>query len=204
MNAYAVVLKPAKAALILFASSVLLAVAVVAGIAHYRTVQELSIKQTEQQLTATRDNIRALTFDVESINRLAAKYRQISQLGFIGEPGRDAWVQRLESIYRDTRLPPTMRYTLAPPQLLNPQPVPNDTPTAYQNNVLHHDLSLELSGIHEGEFLDFLARLNSDWRVPYRVEACQISRGAASEPITGLQIKCMVQLYSLPVPAKKP
>lgn len=196
MNAYGVVLKPAKFALILFALSVVIAFAVVAGLAEYRTGKEQTIQQTEQQLTATRENIRALTFDLDSINRLAEKYKELSQIGFIGEPDRDGWVQRLEAIYRDTRLPPTLRYTLAPPQLLNQQAVQDDTPTAYQNNVLHHDLGLELSGIHEGELLDFMDKLDTDWRAPYRVETCQIAREA--EAITGLQITCTVQLYSLP------
>jgi len=196
MNAYGVVLKPAKFALILFALSVVIAFAVVAGLAEYRTGKEQTIQQTEQQLTATRENIRALTFDLDSINRLAEKYKELSQIGFIGEPDRDGWVQRLEAIYRDTRLPPTLRYTLAPPQLLNQQAVQDDTTTAYQNNVLHHDLGLELSGIHEGELLDFMDKLDTDWRAPYRVETCQIAREA--EAITGLQITCTVQLYSLP------
>jgi hypothetical protein len=196
MNAYGVVLKPAKAALLLLAISVVAAFIIVAGVAKYRSEKEQSILQTEQQLADTRENIRKLTFDLDSINKLAAKYKQLTLLGFIGEPDRDGWVQRLESIYRDTHLPPALRYTLAPPQLINPQAVPADAEGAYRNNVSHHDLSLELSGIHEGELLDFMDKLNSDWRTPYRVEACQISRDA--EVITGLQIRCTVQLYSLP------
>jgi hypothetical protein len=198
MNAYAAVLQPAKTALILFALSVVAALAVVAGMAQYRSEKEQAILLTEQKLSATRDQIKTLSYDLDSIRKLALKYKQLRQLGFIGEPDRDVWVQRLETLYHDTHLPPTLRYTLSPPQLLSPQPVTADTPTAYQNNVLHHDLSLELSGIHEGEFLDFLDRLNTDWRVPYRVAACQITREAATEPITGLQIKCTLQLFSLP------
>ncbi|MDO8351250.1 MAG: hypothetical protein Q7S94_08885 [Gallionella sp.] len=196
MNAYAVVLKPAKVTLILFALSVAIAFAAIAGLARYRTEKEQTILKTEQQLLETRANIKKLSSDLESINRLAQKYQQLTRLGLIGEPDRDGWVQRLESIYRDSRLPPTLRYTLAPPQLLNQQPVPADAPTAYQNNVLHHDLALELSAIHDGEFLDFIARLDTDWRSPYRVETCQITREA--EVIIGLQIRCTVELYSLP------
>lgn len=196
MNAYTVVLQPAKAALILFALSVLIALAVVAGIAHSRTGKEQSILKTEQKLASARANIKGLNYDLDSINRLAHQYKRLKQLDFIGEPDRDAWVARLDAIYQDTHLPPTLRYTLAPPQLLNPQPVTTDT--AYMNNILHHDLSLELSGIHEGEFLDFIDRLNADWQSPYRVETCQMARESASEPITGLQIKCTLQLYSLP------
>lgn len=196
MNAYGVVLKPAKIALMLFALSVTAVFIVVLGLARYHTEKQQSLLQTEQQLAATRENIRKLTFDLDTINKLAVKYRQLTQFGFIGEPDRDGWVARLEAIYRDMRLPPTLRYTLAPPQLLNPQAVPVEAPAAYQNNVSHHDLALELSGIHDGEFLDFMAKLGSDWKTPYRVETCQISREA--EALTGLQIKCTVQLYSLP------
>lgn len=196
MNAYAVVLKPARLALMLFGLSMLAAFIVVAGLAHYRAEKELSILKTEKLLEQTRENVSKLTSDLDTVNRLAAKYRQLSLTGFVGEPDRDGWVQRLESIYRDTRLPPTLRYTLAPPQLLNPQPVPADAPIAHQNNVTHHDLSLELSGIHEEELIDFIGKLGTDWRAPYRVDNCQIAREA--QVIAGLQIKCTVQLYSLP------
>lgn len=199
MNAYAIVLKPARMALTFFALSIVAAFIVVLGLNKYRIQKEQLILQTKQQLAQTRENIRQLTVDLDTINRLAAKYRKLAETGFIGEPDRDGWVQRLESVYRDTRLPPTLRYTLAPPQLINPQPVPADAPAAYLNNVLHHDLALELSGIHEGEMLDFMAQLNTGWRAPYRVDACQIARGEAGEPITGLQIKCTAQLYSLPL-----
>jgi hypothetical protein len=194
MNDYGIVLKPAKLALILFALSMAIALAAVEGLARYRTQKEHAIIQTEQQLAATRENIKALTYNLATINNLAQKYQQISQLGFIGEPDRDGWVQRLETFYRDTHLPPTLRYTLAPPQLLNPQPAAG--PLAYQNNVLHHDLNLELSGIHEGEFLDLMEKLSKDWRTPYRVETCQMSREV--DPMSGLQIKCTLQVYSLP------
>jgi hypothetical protein len=196
MNAYEVVLKPARGALILFALSVIIAIVVVAGLARYRAAKEQAILQTEQQLNATRDNITKLTSDLDTINRLAEKYRKLTRLGLVGEADRDGWVQRLETLYRDTRLPPTLRYTLAPPQLINPQPVSPDAPSVYLNNVTHHDLALELSGIHDGEFLDFMDKLSADWKAPYRVDTCQISREA--EVLTGLQIRCTVQLYSLP------
>lgn len=196
MNAYAILLKPARVALVVFALSIAMALAAVVGLAYYRGKEEQTILKVAQQLTYTKETIRALTFDLDSINRLATKYRRLTQLGFIGEADRDGWVARLEAAYRDTHLPPTLRYTLAPPQLLNQATLPADAPTAYQNNILHHDLELELSGIHEGEFLDFMDRLDTDWRAPYRVDTCQMARGEAV--IAGLQIKCTIQLYSLP------
>lgn len=200
MSQYAEILKPSRVALILFALSVIIAVAVVAGLAQYRSAKEQTISQMEGKLGSTRDQIRRLTYDLDSINRLAEKYRQIGQLGFIGEADRDAWMERLEVIYRNMHLPPTLRYTLAPPQLLNQQAA--DTALDYQKNILHHDLAIELSDIHEGELLDFIGRLNTGWQTPYRVESCHITREALGGQITGLKIKCTLQIFSLPYQAK--
>ena len=197
MNDYLIVLKPAKLAVILLALTVALAVASVTGLARYRTAKEQSTIQTEQQLAATHDNIKALTYDLNTINKLAQKYQQLKLQGFIGEPNRDGWVQRLEALYRDLNLPPNLRYTLVTPQLLNPQPAIGNF--SYMNNVLHHDLNVELSAIHEGELLDFMNKINTDWAAPYRVETCQIAREATEDPVSGLQIKCILQIYSLPL-----
>ena len=79
MSAYAVVLKPAKVALILFSLSVAIAFAAVAGLARYRTEKEQTILKTEQQLLSTRENIKKLSSDLDSINRLAQKYQQLTQ-----------------------------------------------------------------------------------------------------------------------------
>jgi len=196
MNAYSAVIKPARLALILFAVAVVFAFAAVIGMSHYRDHQEQALKQTEQQLVSTRENIKNLTYDLETIHRLTEQYQRLTRLGFVGEPNRDVWVQHLEAFYRDTRLPPTLSYALAPPQLFNPQAIPADAPTAYQNNVLRHDLVLELSAINDVEFLDFMDKLKADWNIPYRVETCQISRDI--EPASGLQIRCTLQLYSMP------
>ncbi len=196
MNDYWIVLKPAKLALLLLVIGMALALAAVTGQSRYRAAKEQALIQTEQQLTATRDNIKALTYDLDTISKLAQKYQQLVRLGFIGEPDRDGWVQRLETLYRNLNLPPNLRYTLATPQLTNPQPATESL--AYQNKVLFHDLNVELSAIHEGEFLDFMDKLTKAWQVPYRVETCQMAREAAGEPISGLQIKCTLQIYSLP------
>lgn len=190
------VLKSAKAALFLLALTIVLALIAVIGLAKYHTEKKQTIWQAEQRLASTRENISKLTFDLDTINNLAKKYRRLTQVGFIGEPNRDRWVQGLEAIYRDTHLPPTLRYSLAPAQLFNPQAQPKHIPSAYMNNILHHDLALELSGIHDGEFLDFMARLSRDWQTPYRVNSCRITR--EDEALAGLQINCTVQLYSLP------
>lgn len=196
MKRYTAILKPARAELALLILSVLLAIATVLGLNKLRTEKEQRILQTGQQLVSQHDRIVKLSRDLDFTRRLADKYRQLTRLGLIGEPDRDGWVQRLEALYRETHLPPTLRYTLAPPQSFPPQPA--DAPNAYLNPMTHHDLTLELSGIHETELIDFIDKLNKDWRAPYRTETCFIARNDADEPAGGLQIRCTLQLFSLP------
>lgn len=200
MKDYLAILKPAKAALILLVSLMASELFAVFGMAQYRTADEQNIKQTENKLFSMRDDIRKLTYDLNSINELAEKYQHLKSIGFIGEPDRNVWLQGLEATYNGTLLPPNLRYTLVAPQLLNQQPASNKA-LNYQNNVLQHDIVMELSGIHDGEFLDFMGRLGANWKAPFRVEACQITR--ETEVLTGLQIKCTLRIFSLPVKTEK-
>lgn len=187
-------LKHAKAALIIFALSLVTTFSVIAVLIIHKTQEQQDIQKIKKQLIDVRENIAKFTLDLKTAEQSAEQYRRLNQLGFIGDADRNGWVQRLDSIYLETHLPPTLRYTLAPPSSINSRPARADDPAAYLNNVLHHDLTFELSNINDQEFLDFMKKLATDWHAPYRVEACQISR----ETDSGLQIKCTLQLYSLP------
>ena len=188
MNNLFLLLKTAKTALILSTASLFVSCLIVAGLYHYRAQKQRDILQISRQLSVMRDGNNQLRLDLEMTDRFSEKFRQLQHLGFIGEADRNGWVQHLEDIYRDTHLPATLRYALLPPQLLIARP------GNYRNGVLQHELTLELSGINDEEFLDFMARLAADWQAPYLVQGCQISR----ESEAGLQIKCNLQLYSLP------
>ena len=194
-------LKPAKTALIIFVLSLASSILVITGLTIYRTQKQQGIQKIDQQLADARERISKLILDFKTAEQSAQQYQRLNQLGFIGEADRKMWVQRLDNIYKDTHLPPTLRYTLSPPKLFNAQTVPESAPMAYRNNVLQHDLTIEMSDINDKEFLDFMAKLGTHWHVPYRVESCQISR--EENAIKGLQIKCTLQLYSLPDKAKQ-
>jgi hypothetical protein len=203
VKAYLDLLKPAQFALILFMLFAIGSLIGVVGIERYRSGVALEIVNTEKLLANTREDVRKLNFDLEAISQLGEKFRKFNQLGFLGTPDRDAWVQRLEAIYRDTHLPATLRYTLSPAQPLNSQAIADGSPLDHQKNVMYHDLVLDISGVHEIEFLDFITRLNKDWHTPYRVENCQMVREGEIDVLAGLEIKCTLKLFSLPVAEKK-
>lgn len=198
MNDLMKLIRPAKTALVLLAASVIASCLLIASLHHDLAKKQQRILQTRRALSVLRDEADQLKRDLETTDRLAGRYRQLQQQGFIGAADRSGWVQRLEDIYRDTRLPAPLRYALSAPQPINARPVSEST--AYRNNVLQHELTLELSGINDEEFLDFMAKLSANWQAPYLVQGCQISR--EPEVMSGLQIKCTLQLYSLPERSK--
>lgn len=189
------VLEPAKGALIVCALSMMLALVIGIGLAKYHTAKEGLFAQREGGLQGTRSEIETLTTDLASLDAHLTTFTHLSGIGLIGDPERDLWVQNLEAIYNGLGLPPTLRYTLAPPQpLVDPQDAASGEIPPAAANALRHDLAIELSGIHDEEFLGFIKRLRTDWQTPFRIESCQMSREAE----TGLQIKCVLRLFSLP------
>ena len=197
MNAYRLILVSAKGPLILFAFSLMLTLSLVLGLAHYREQTETTFVKAEAALRATRNEIQALTSDLATVEKHLVDFKKLTRLGLIGDPDRAVWVQNLVSIYSKLELPPTLRYSLAPPSPLAESAVTASGAPPALAKALRHDLDIELSALHEVEFLTFMDRLRTDWQTPFRVETCQFTR----EPKAGLQIKCTLRLFSLPLKA---
>lgn len=194
MKQYRFILEPAKRALILCVSSMVLALFVVVGLDHYHQGKKTAYVQSDGELQGTRSENQTLADDLASLEEHLASFNHLASIGLIGEPERERWVQNLEKIYTTLDLPPTLSYKLAPPNLLadNQEAMPGALPLA--GEALRHDLAITLSDIHEDEFLAFIDRLRTDWQTPFRIETCQISRNSDN----GLQIICTLRLFSLP------
>lgn len=194
MSGYRLILELSKGPLVLLALCLVLVFGLVAGLVHYRGQTEATLVRAEAELQATRTEIQALTYDLLSLEEHLTDFRHLSRIGLIGEPDREGWVQNLVAIYNELELPPTLRYALSPPlKFVAPAALAGGKQSS-PSNVLLHDLDIELSAIHEGEFLYFMERLRSDWQTPFRVERCQLARDLR----LGLQIKCTLRLFSMP------
>ena len=190
------VFEPAKGALILCALSLVLALASVMGLTHYHKARVIALAQSEGGLQGVRSEIQTLTDDLASLQAHLSSFNHLVSIGLIGDPEREVWVQKLEAIHKALDLPPTLRYALASPRLLvDEKDIAAGVLPPSASNALRHDLEIELSGIHEDEFLAFLDRLRIDWQTPFRIETCQMTR----ETEIGMQIKCTLRLFSLPL-----
>lgn len=195
MKDYRLVLGPAKGALILAGVSMAFALVMVFGLSHYYKARAVALEQSEKRLEDARSTTQTLTADLSSLEAHLPTFNHLVDIGLIGDPERDLWVRSLEALYNSLGLPPTLRYVLAPPQPLadNPEVSVGALPPL-RTKALLHDLDIELSGLHEGEFLGFIDKLQTNWQAPFRIERCQMMR----ESEAGMQIKCTLRLFSLP------
>lgn len=193
---YRLLLEPAKGALILFSLSLVLALAMVVWPAHYQKARELALVQSELVLQRTRSEIETFSLDLDLLESHLVAFKHLASIGLVGDPERDLWVQKLEAIYESLDLPPPFRYALASPRIVDSPAVSAvGAAPALPSKALRHDLDIELSDIHDGEFLAFIDKLRTDWQVPFRIESCQMQR----QGDMGMQIKCTLALFSLPV-----
>jgi hypothetical protein len=188
MKEYQNIFRYSRTALIIFSLSVLLGIGSILAASHFNTQAKLALAQQQSALQNTRAEIQTLTGDIEAIEKHLTGFKHLSNLGLIGNPNREIWVERLEATHRQSGLPPTLRYSLNPPK---PHSADSSTPDA-----LDHDLQIELSDIHEGEFLTFTDKLATDWMAPYRIENCSFQRSDEQ----GLKVDCTIRLFSIPLP----
>ncbi len=195
MKNYQSIFRHSRISIIVFSISVLLCVGSVAVVSRLNTQAASALARQQSALQATRSEIQTLTGDIESIETHLTGFKHLANLGLVGEPRREFWVERLEAIHKQSGLPPTLRYILNPPK-----PHSDGSPNAQTDistaEALDHDLQIELSGIHEIEFLTFTDKLSSDWMAPFRIEQCDLHRGNEQ----GLQVNCTIRLFSLPLP----
>ena len=183
MNDLIELVKASKSALIALAASIAASCLFVFILHGHHERRMAQIRKMESRLSAMRAENQRSRLDLEAAEKPDGRYLRFRR--FLGEPDRNEWMQRLEDIYRKTGLPANLRYTLLPGRPVDERPG--------NHRILYHELTMEISGMDDLEFLDFMERLSADWQIPYLVEGCQIVR----EQETDLEIRCTLQLYSM-------
>ncbi len=190
MKKYLPLLKLAKNALVLFALTSLLSIGLIVALLHYNTAREEALAETEATVQTKQTETRTLTDNLNMLKNHQAEFDHLITIGLVGNPNRANWVEQFETLYRDLKLPLTLRYSLETPRPLSES---GSTPQGSQANVLRHELSIELSDLHEEEFLSFVHKLNTSWNAPFRVNQCDMTLNST----TKLEIKCALRLFSL-------
>lgn len=160
---------------------------------HYgkeRAHRDLASAQAE--LTALQSQQREKQADLIYIQRHIGPFNRLAQIGLVGTPEREAWVEQLLLSAKRAGLSPSLRYTLLAPRPVSPQLMADGT-ASDRSAPQSHDLEFSLSGLHEEEFLALLQDYSSHTWGRFRVNACQLS-----EPTRlGLKLQCVLRFFTL-------
>ena len=207
MSASNQILIAARRSLIVLGVAVTITVGVFFGV-RYLTDREgnqmLQLQQQEAQAQATLEQKQA---DATTLQEGMRQFDTLRQQGLVGVPQREGWVEQLPITREQMGLPPALTYILQPAKPLTQQdaesaPVavePQDAAGAAPSGPVFHDLEFQISGIHEGELLAFLAAYQSQVKGRFRVNACSLT--APLE--TGLTAACTLRFFTLPLPVAK-
>ena len=122
------------------------------------------------------------------------RFRALQRGGFIGAGDRVAWTEALLRVRQRLDLPDTA-FELSPQEVL--EPTASDPslaeaglPEPAASGPLAHDLRIQISGIHEGEWLALIGMLRDEGIGFFRPQDCLLQREAQ---IDGLRVDCTLR-----------
>ena len=132
------------------------------------------------------------------VDRYHRRYRQFSELGFVGVESRLEWIETLRASTQDLTLP-RVSYVIQP-QLNVTAPVDR---VIGANDVRIHmsKLELEMSLVHELDLLHFVDELQRNAPGLMKVDRCdldwQSEPGAELEATANIMANCNIDIYSV-------
>lgn len=132
------------------------------------------------------------------------RFRALQREGFVGSGDRIAWTEALMRVRDALQLPDTA-FELAPQQMLEPSlgavELIGETAPPEVSGPLAHDLRIQIRGLHEGELLALLDRLQAERVGHFRAQTCELTRDAQ---IDGLMLDCTLRFITYLPPAVDP
>lgn len=161
--------------------------------------QEDAYQRARSELARAAAQYRSASDDTAVYEQYAARFRELEQSGTIGEERRLAWVEALQRVNRELKLP-TLRYEISPRER-----VPLGRLDAASNFLQLHrsTMTLNLGALHEGDVLSLLQTLAAERTGIMEAESCALTRvrgpGALSyDPrVANLEVRCTTHWYTL-------
>ena len=142
-------------------------------------------------LQTRRSEVRA---DLRYMQSHLEHFKRLTQVGLIGTPEREAWVEQLTLSAKNAGFSDSLRYTLHAPKPLSPSATAVTLASSSdRHGPKFHDLEFNLSGVHEEELLGLLQDFGRHTRGRFRVNACQLMDPTPA----GLKLKCVLRFFTL-------
>lgn len=188
----------ARGGLIRLGLSVAATLGLVLGGTLLRSQLESGREDAKVRISSLQSQLGQKQGDLRNIARHIDEYRRLKAGGLIGNGDREGWVEKLSTLAAALGpLKGEFTYTLAPPVAYGSDGLPAPDPASVDPAApLTHDLTFNLTGIHEVELLRLLDDFRSQVKGRFRIQECLLD----SPGDTGLAAKCVLRFYTLPEP----
>lgn len=197
------ILRKARKSLLIAAVASLLGLGVWLGSGYAAQYFRQQTQAIVAQMGAQQGEFAVLHDDLANIEAHLDDYQRLQRQGLIGVPRREEWVEQLLASHAALGLPGTLGYALKPAQALQGDPSaenPTEVGLSAPGSALRHDLELTLDGVHEGDILRLLERLESEPAGRFRLQSCEF----LSPGKEGFNARCVLRYFTLPLPAQAP
>jgi len=178
--------------------SLLITAIVFAASAWYHGTQARAYEVFAANREAISDDYDELVYRRRLLDRYHWRYRELQELGFVGQERRLDWIETIRAAATSLDLP-NVAYSLEP-QLEVIRPVASASPNADIQIYLTR-LDLELGLVHELDLLRFFERLEQEAPGLMQVDQCSLIRQAdlAKKPTVDANIaaNCSVKMFSI-------
>jgi len=155
--------------------------------------------QAHAALAAAARQYRNASDDQAVYQQYAAEFRNMNRRGWIGGGSRLSWIESLQHINRELKLP-TLRYDLG---RRRPTAVPGAELDASRIQLLRTPMHLTIGALHEGDVVNLLHRLSEAGQGLMSTQRCSIRRADDAgrirfDPdVANLDVDCSLNWFTL-------
>lgn len=177
----------------------LLAVALLAAVWHFtgawRDDRHAEFTRARAELDRAASRYRNASDDQEVYAQYAARFRDMSERGWIGPEQRLGWIEALQGINEELKLP-TLRYDIERQRVVDRH--------GSDRLVLHRTpMRLSFGALHEGDVVNLFARLRAEADGLLAVHGCDLARQSDSIRLDGdsanIDVRCAFDWYTLDI-----
>jgi hypothetical protein len=201
MSDFQTILRLARRSLLVLGGSLLVALATYLASGYFKDRLQTQLTTAQQTANTQQASLSEKQTDLANLQTEIDRFNQLRQEGLVGAPDREGWTEQLVASRVRLGLPPTLLYTLQPPQPLAqqdsaiaPSAANVDGTAAVAVGPQFHDLDLAMTDIQEEELLALLRDYRAHVKGHFRVNLCTLSTPTP----TGLSARCTLRFFTLP------
>ncbi len=186
-----------KGAIILFAMSIVLSVALVGGAYYFESTQSDSYQTSLSTLRSTHSQYKKVVNDLDLLDQYRNLFETYKANGLLGGERRLSWIESLQGANEVLRLP-TLTYSLLPQEEFS-RPGLRALPNV---DIKSSPMELSIGLLHEEDLFAILEGLRLSIKNLFTVDSCSLSRtspvnSSLNTKQANLRAKCLIRWMTI-------